>query len=257
MNRREVLGSAAAAALMTSLSPAAKAQTASVRGTLNLNSGVLSYRFKSNPAHPLNSHVLRAIGELHGLAVSGVKTSMTSIQVLRGAAEQAVPIIHSEYMDIDEERYRERWSLVYLLGRLRHPAALPALDAIIVKEVPAEKSTNLHTFSTTAEEVIMRTTAVEALRQLSALGEAGATSIILHHAVSSPTFSIRRACVQAYLAHGGTGARAELLRVLPNIYHHILNIRVMSGRDVPQPLFEPGAPNNKRHIKPPHPWLSK
>jgi hypothetical protein len=51
-------------------------------------------------------------------------------------------------------------------AELQHPAALPFLFNLVLTPIPPEESPDPHSFSTVAEETILRTTAVEGIGHL-------------------------------------------------------------------------------------------
>lgn len=144
-----------------------------------------------------------------------------------------VSIVTSEYKNLPKNQYLDRWSLVQLLVELKDPSALPTLDEILSSQIPSEESKDPHSFSTVREEIIIRTTAVEALISLAVDRNAQALELLLKH-VKHENISVKRASIQGYLACGGAEARDTLLRILPKKDHFILNIQRKDVREVPQ-----------------------
>jgi len=87
-----------------------------------------------------------------------------------------------------------------------------------------------------AEEVMIRTTAVEGLVRLSADGVAEAHQVLLKHAAHR-TFSIRRACVQGLMETGTDDDKKKLRRLLKERKEEgLLKIKRADVREVPQPI---------------------
>lgn len=172
-------------------------------------------------------------------------------RILRDLArdpQAAVAAIADQYQQADEDQYTLRWSQVHLLSELRDGAALPAFDRIVSAPIPPEKAPDMNIYSTVGEEVMIRTTAIEGVTRLAAAGNKDALELLRKH-TGHESFSVRRAAVQGYLEAGGSGAREELLKTLPESDRFILDIRRMDVRDVPQPRVE-RAPSGKRDDAP-------
>ena len=149
---------------------------------------------------------------------------------------RVLDVIVAEYEDIPEDRYLDRWSLVQLIVELRYPEAVKPLNRIIAARIPAEKVKKSHDMSTVAEEVMIRTTAVEGLVRLSADGVPEARDVLLKHA-GHRTFSIRRACVQGLMETGTDEDKRKLRRLLKaRDEEGLLKIKRADVRRVPQPI---------------------
>jgi hypothetical protein len=157
-----------------------------------------------------------------------------SLKALRAHINDALIEIAAQYRRLPARRYLDRWSLVQLLTSLAERESLAFLDEILSSAIPPEESKNPSTFSTVGQEVIIRTTAVEAVERLAAKGNADALGVLLKH-TQHHNFSVKRAAIQGYLAQGGKNARHELLKTLPRQDHRILEIRRTDVREVPQP----------------------
>ena len=119
------------------------------------------------------------------------------------------------------------------MAELKHEAALEPADRLLSGRMPEEQSADPHSFTTAGEEVMIRTTAVEAVTRMAADGSQRAREILLRH-VLHENFSVKRSAVQGYLAHGGEQARATLMKTLPERDHFILDIQRVDVRQVPQ-----------------------
>jgi hypothetical protein len=119
------------------------------------------------------------------------------------------------------------------MAELKDESALGFVDRVLSSRFPDEQSRDPHSFTTVGEEVMIRTTAVEVAARIAAEGSTRALEILLRHA-GHENFSVKRAAVQGYLAHGGAGARDALVKALPERDHFILDIRRVDVRTVPQ-----------------------
>ena len=159
-----------------------------------------------------------------------------ALSSLRKRGPGILEVIVTEYEDLPEDCYLDRWSLVQLLVELRYPEAVKLLNRIIAARIPAEKVRKSHDMSTVAEEVMIRTTAVEGLVRLSADGVTEARELLLKHAAHR-TFSIRRACVQGLMQTGTDDDKRKLRRLLKERKEDdLLKIKRVDVRSVPQPI---------------------
>jgi hypothetical protein len=195
------------------------------------------FGFRRSPDNRLNEQIVEAVNRMGGVGDDAEANYQAALNTLRQNAAEVVSIITSEYRDLPENQHLDRWSLIQLLTELRHPASLPVLNEILSSRIPPERSNDPHSFTTVGEEVMIRTTAVEALTQISADENREALELLLRH-TRHENFSVKRACIQGYLASGGENALQTLLEVLPESDRFILNIRRADVRDVPQPRGE-------------------
>jgi hypothetical protein len=157
-----------------------------------------------------------------------------ALEELRQAAEDVIIEIARASNACDDEDYPFRWALVHVAAELRHPAALPFLRNLVLTPIPAERSRDPHSFSTVAEETILRTTAVEGVEYLAVDGNDAALEALFAF-LGQPPLSIRRASVQAILAtKGGQDLRKRVAALLPEDQHFLLDIKRVDVREVPQ-----------------------
>ncbi|UUV31120.1 hypothetical protein NQK81_41270 [Amycolatopsis roodepoortensis] len=166
-----------------------------------------------------------------------------SLDRLRERADDVVPALGAQYDALSEEQYLERWGLVQLLTDLRHPAAASVLENVLRQPIPPERSDDpAHGISTVGEEVIIRTTAVEALARLASAGDSAAKELLLRQ-VRHEVFTIRRAAVQAIAESGDTELTGRVREELSGTEdERLLNIRRVDVRGVPQAV-------GGRHVK--------
>lgn len=160
------------------------------------------------------------IGELVSATVAAMMNSsgddaeqayQRSLELLRERADEVVDVVGAQYDALDEDQYLERWSMIQLLTDLRHPASLRVLEEALRRPIPPERSSEpAHGLSTVGEEIMIRTTAVEALGRLSSDGDLAAKELLLRQ-VRNEAFSVRRAAVQA-VADSGDSQLLESVR---------------------------------------------
>ena len=209
------------------------------------------FKVKPDKDRELLDMIVETVNLMGGVGLQAEEEYQKSLDALRLKSDKVVKVIIQEYKDLPEGSYVDRWSLVYLLGELRNPTTLSILDNIVTSRIPAEKSKVLHEYSTRAEELLIRTSAVEAIKRIAENKDLKALEILLKH-TKHREFSIRRAAVQSFLEVGGSEARKKLLQVLPKEHRGLLDIRSTDARKVYQPvIFDRTEPVKK--IAPPLP----
>jgi hypothetical protein len=190
------------------------------------------FSFKSSPDSRLNEQIVEAINRMGGVGGDAETHYQAALESLRGNSKKVVRIVAREYNHLPIHQYLDRWSLVHLLAELKDPSSLPILDEILSSKVPPEQSRDPHSFSTSGEEVMIRTSAVEAVTRMASKNKQ-ALQILLKH-VQHKNLSVKRASIQGYLEHGGKNARTQLAKVLPKKERYILDIRRMDVREAEQ-----------------------
>ena len=190
------------------------------------------FGFRASPDNPINAQIVEAINRMGGGGEDAEAAYQSSLDALRRQSKKVASIVAVEYNELPEEQYLDRWSLVQLLAELKDTSSLQVLDEIVSSQIPPERSTETHSFSTVGEEVMIRTTAIEAIARIASKNKQ-ALEILLKHA-QNRNFSIKRAAIQGYLEQGGKDAREVLTKALPKKDHYILDIRRMDVREVPQ-----------------------
>ncbi len=194
------------------------------------------FSFQTSKDKELNAVIVDAINRMGGVGDDAEENYRRALRSLTKWGPGVLDVIVAEYDDLPEDRYLDRWSLVQLIVELRYPEAVKALNRILAARIPAEKIKKSHDMSTVAEEVIIRTTAVEGLVRLSADGVAEARDVLLKHAAHR-TFSIRRACVQGLMQTGTDDDKRKLRRLLKERKEEsLLKIKQVDVRSVPQPI---------------------
>lgn len=191
------------------------------------------FSFARDPKNPLNEVIVDTVNRMGGVGEDAERDYQACLSTLWRQAKEVVAIVTQELKDLPASSYLDRWSLVQLLAELRQAASLDALDEVLSSQIPQEESADPHSFTTMGEEVMIRTTAVEAVTRIAADGSKEALDLLLKHA-RHENFSIKRASIQGYLQISGEEGRKILLKNLPKRDHHILDIRRTDVRAVPQ-----------------------
>lgn len=191
------------------------------------------FSFEHSPDKELTERIVDAINRMGGAGEYAEKCYQSALDGLARRAREVVAIVVAEYARLPRNQYLDRWSLVQLIAELRQEAALDFLDRLLSSDIPSEESSDPHSFTTMGEEVMIRTTAVEAVTRVAADGSARALEVLLRHA-RHENFSVKRAAIQGYLAYGGAHASERLKEILPERDHHILDIKRIDVRQAPQ-----------------------
>jgi multimeric flavodoxin WrbA len=197
----------------------------------------------------LGLKIVETINRMGGIGNRADEDYQKSLSELRSVAKRTTPIIVRAYEELPEEQYLDRWSLVYLLGEIRDPESLSFFDKLLQTKMPPEKSKVLHQYSTKGEELIIRTTAIEAIKHLAGQRDERARELLLKQ-VRHELFSVRRAAVQSYLEIGGPEAQAQLKRILPEKDHILLKIKRKDVREIPQAMIMDSTGKIKPPLKP-------
>lgn len=187
--------------------------------------------FKGVRSRSLKALLEEAVRRMSGLGEDAELEYQRALAALRQAGGEAIDALGQEFEALAADQYVNRWAVVQLLTDLADPYALRALDRIIASPLPEERSKDPHG-STAARELVVRTTAVEAVTRLAAGGSAEARAALLKY-VRHPVRSVKIAAALAYVEQGGSRARKELQGRLAKSDRWILEIRRMHPREVP------------------------
>jgi hypothetical protein len=147
--------------------------------------------------------------------------------------EAIIEIVRSEKA-CDDLDYPTRWALLYTATEIKHPSSLPFLSDVVLTPIPPEHSKNPHSFSTVAQETILRTTAIDGIRYLAEQGNEEALKK-LYEFIKLPSISMRRASIQAiFSARKDKETRDRLAALLPSEQQFLLDIKPTDVRNVPQ-----------------------
>jgi hypothetical protein len=179
-----------------------------------------------------------------------------ALEPLRGQAEAVASEIAHVEASLRETDYPSRFALIFAAAELRHPATLPWLRSIALSRIPAELSSDTHSFSTVAEETILRTTAIDGIGRL-ARDNNGQAIEALFECLARPSLSIRRAAVQELLqSPEARNQRDRIANALPEDQRFLLDLRNIDVRDAPQirnpqQFLAPGVEGGGRTPPPP------
>ncbi|MBM3527324.1 MAG: hypothetical protein FJX62_04475 [Alphaproteobacteria bacterium] len=147
--------------------------------------------------------------------------------------------------------YATRWGLIYAASELVHPAALPFFRSVVLTPIPPEESSEPHSFSTVAEESILRTTAVDGVARLAADGSKEAVDALFDF-LHVPSLSVKRAAVQGLMGvRQGESLRGRIEERLCPEDKFLLDIKPIDVRKVTQisdperDLSDAGRKSNK------------
>lgn len=154
-------------------------------------------------------------------------------QKLADAASEVVPALIETWRATPDRETGLRWALVYsapILGA----SAVPFLREVVLSQVPPERSSDPHGYSTKAWDSIVRSRAVGGLETLAAAGAQGAESA-LFECLSHELFSIRALSAIALVnLPGGAERREQVQRALPQAERSIVDIQRVRVGVVPQ-----------------------
>jgi len=204
--------------------------------TLEIRQTEHPFSFRNSKDEKLNALIVEAVNRMGDVGDDAEENYRRALNSLTKRGPGVLDVIVAEYENLPEDSYLDRWSLVQLLIELRYPEAVKPLNRIISAKIPAEKVRRSHDMSTVAEEVMIRTSAVEDLVRLSADGVAEAREMLLKYA-GHRTFSIRRACVQGLMQTGTDDDKRKLRRLLKERKEEgLLKIKQVDVRSVPQAI---------------------
>jgi HEAT repeat protein len=158
----------------------------------------------------------------------------TAVEALRERAGDVIIEIARLEQSCHLSDYPKRWSLIYAASELQNPVALPLFRSIVLTPIPPERSTDPHSFSTVAEETIIRTTAVDAVAQLAQQGDRFAIELLFDF-LSVDSLSVKRAAVQGLLnVQQGENLRGRIEEQLCPEDRFLLDIRPIDINKVTQ-----------------------
>lgn len=177
--------------------------------------------------------ILNAINNMSKVGDDAEVNYQLSLKELQPDSKIVVQAIDKELKIIPIKQFLDRWSLIQLLAELKDPTSLPVLNNLLSKKIPEEMFAEPHPRSSLRQETINLTTAVEAITRIALNRNADAIELLLKQ-TAHESLSVRRACVQGYLAHGGKNAKKNLSQVLPQNDHYLLKISRLDIEEVPQ-----------------------
>lgn len=180
------------------------------------------FSFKKSRNKELNIRIIEAVNLMGGIGECAENNYKRAIELLKNEGN-VLKIITDELSEMPQDKYFDRWSLVYLLSEIKSHTSLNYLATLIASQIPPERSPKAHGLSTVGEEIIIRTTAVEGVLRLASDGNKDALEI-LYKNISNKNFSIKRACIQGILEIDKENGKKNILERLPKEEHFILGI---------------------------------
>jgi hypothetical protein len=157
-----------------------------------------------------------------------------AVESLRHDPEEMMVAISAAYGHCPAGDYPQRHALVSAASVMAHESALPFLASVALSEIPAEAASDPHSFSTVAEETIIRMSAVDGIAHHASRGVGHAIELLLR-CVESPTFSIRRAAVTGLMATpDGQRLRPRMKALVPKDQQFIFDLKKVSVQEAIQ-----------------------
>lgn len=197
----------------------------------SLQPGRETIRFAPSPA---GQRVLNYLSVINTSGDDAEDRYKEAVVAMREQAADAVAEIARMECGCRVRDYSGRWGLVFAASELAHPAALPYLRSVVLTPIPPEESADPHSFSTVAEETIVRSTAVDGVARLAAEGHAEAVDSLFAF-LRVPSISIKRAAVQGLLnVRQGESLRGKIEAHLCPEERFLLDIRALDVRRATQ-----------------------
>lgn len=187
--------------------------------------------FNNVKSRALKALLQEAVQRMNGFGEDAEPKYQQALAAVREAGGDPIDELGREFAALEQNEYVNRWGVVQLLNDLQDPRALSLLDRIISSPIPAERSRDPHS-SSAGREVVIRTTAVEAVGRLAAAGSTQARDALLKH-VRHAVRSVKIAAALAYLEQEGARGRKELLRRMAKSDHWMVDIRRVPPREFP------------------------
>jgi hypothetical protein len=157
-----------------------------------------------------------------------------ALEELRARASETMVAVVGAYAKASESDYPHRHALVQVASALGHDAALPFLSVVVSSRFPEEQSEDTDSFSTVAEETIIRMSAVDGVAILARNGNKEAIEALMSF-LTIPSFSIRRASVMGLFDAGhGRRLRKRMRALIPEDQHFIFDLKKTYVREAAQ-----------------------
>lgn len=164
-----------------------------------------------------------------------IKYNNSLNELKKHSDEAIIEIAHSSNI-CNSGDYSLRWALVFAAVELTHPTSLPFFKNLILTPIPIEKPKESHSNIIAAEEIILRTTAVEGIERLAVKGNKKAADLLFEMLQNQSSLSVRRACIQGILASNKnvTSMKKKVLELLPKNQRFLCEIKRTDLKKVPQ-----------------------
>lgn len=151
-----------------------------------------------------------------------------AVEKLKQYPEETTVAITAAYGHSPAGDYAQRQALVRAAGVIDYSGILPFLASVALSEIPDERSAEPHSFSTVAEETIIRIIAVEGIAGLAQAGNEGAAEVLMK-CVESRSFSVRRTAVTGLMSTPyGKERRSDIEAMVPLDQRFIFKLKKVS-----------------------------
>jgi hypothetical protein len=152
------------------------------------------------------------------------------LEKLKASPEEYSKEFEAVLSNLTEDAYELRWTLVYCLSRFESPQFTGLLGKIAKAGIPAEKSKDLHLFSTFGEETSIRLRAIEGIKDIAKSGNREAETV-LYELLESNYLTLNIAAAQALIEISESN-KSKILDALPKEKHYILEIERKDVKEV-------------------------
>lgn len=206
---------------------------------------VKNNREEFDNSSPASISLRRFLKTINSIGDDAQESYNDALNDIRQDSESIIFEIAREEKACNPMDYVTRWGLIHAATELRHALSIPFLKNIILTPIPPELSKDPHSFSTVANETIIRTTAIEGIKYLAQEGDEDALNV-LFECLNQPSISIRRASIQAILSVRKDESSLQRIKdILPESQQFLLNLRQASLKDVAQ------ISNPQKHLRTP------
>jgi hypothetical protein len=186
------------------------------------------------PFSPARTRLHNFLAAMNASGEDAEEQYRTALKELQAEADLVLVEIARAENDCDRRDYPLRWGLVHAASELRTSAALPFLRSLVLRPIPPEESTDPHSFSSVAEETILRTTAVEGVGLLAARDNRAALDALFEF-LEVDSLSVRRAAVRSLLSSPrARRQRNRIMNALPENQRFLLDLQPLDVGDAPQ-----------------------
>ncbi len=186
---------------------------------------VKNNREEFDNSSPASISLRRFLKTINSIGDGAQESYNDALKDLRQDSESIIFEIAREEKACNPMDYVTRWGLIHAATELRHALSIPFLKNIILTPIPPELSKDPHSFSTAANETIIRTTAIEGIKYLAQEGDEDALNV-LFECLNQPSISIRRASIQAILSVRKDESSLQRIKdILPESQQFLLNLR--------------------------------
>ncbi len=185
------------------------------------------------PGSPAATHLANLISAMYQAGDDADTNYKTALKRLRERPAEVVIEIARGERCCHEDDYQTRFALIHAAAEMKHPATLPFLINLVLTPLPAERSSDPHSFSSVAEETILRTRAIEGVGRMAKENREALDA--LFEFLKQPSLSMRRAAIQSLLAvRRDAFTRKKIAALLPEEHRFLLDLKAVDVREVPQ-----------------------